>query len=124
MTPVKEIVIALLGNDVIYKLQKDYDETMAKRKREWKKTFIDIEDILSKFYITSDTCQFIQSDNILSIVVTDNFSFENAVELLRSFEEDFKVVEFNYNAEYDKLEEQEPFARYCIEPKKTNLSNS
>ena len=118
MTPVKEIVIALLGNDVIYKLQKDHDETMAKRKREWKKIFIDIEDILSKFYITSDTCQFIQSDNILSIVVTDNFSFENAVELLRSFEEDFKVVEFNYNAESDKLEEQEPFARYCIEPKK------
>lgn len=118
MTPVREIVIALLGNDVIYKTQKDYDAIMANRRREWKKTFIDVEDILAKFYILPDTCQFNKTDNILSIVIPGTFSFDDTVELLRAFEEYFKVSEFGYNADYDKLEEQEPFVRFCLAPKK------
>ena len=120
MKPVKEIVIALLGDDEHYKSQKEYLSTINERKNEQLKTFDDIEQILSLFYITRKNCKvFDKSKETLSIVTTDDISFDTIIELLRNFEENYHVAEFSYHPDYDKDNEQEPFARFCLSKKKT-----
>lgn len=119
MKPVKEIVIALLGDDEHYKSQKEYLSTINERKNQQLKTFDDIEYILSLFYITRESSiVFNKTKEILSIVSNQDISFNTIVELLRSFEEGYHVVEFSYHPDYDKDNNQEPFARFCLSKKK------
>lgn len=120
MKPVKEIVIALLGDDKHYKSQKEYLSTINERKNQWLKTLDEVEQILSLFYITRETCKvFSKSKEVLSIVTNQDITFDTIIELLRSFEEDYNVVEFSYHPDYDIENEQEPFARFCLSKKKT-----
>ena len=120
MKPVKEIVIALLGDDEHYKSQKEYLSTINERKNQWLKTLDEVEQILSLFYITRETCKvFSKSKEVLSIVTNQDISFNTIIELLRSFEENYHVAEFSYHPDYDKENEQEPFARFCLSKKKT-----
>lgn len=120
MKPVKEIVIALLGDDERYKSQKEYLSTINERKNQQLKTLDKIEHVLSLFYITRKSCKvFNKSKDVLSIVTNQDISFDTIIELLRNFEEDYHVVEFSYHPDYDIENEQEPFARFCLSKKKT-----
>ena len=63
MKPVKEIVIALLGDDEHYKSQKEYLSTINERKNQWLKTLDEVEQILSLFYITRETCKVFSKES-------------------------------------------------------------
>ena len=114
MTPVKEILITLYGNDVIYKTEKEQGRILSEKRKEWNSLFAELKMVLALHGYTRKNCQFYQSENQLNITVSSDYSFENAVELLKQLETRYKVIEFAYTSEYDTPNNQKPFIRFYI----------
>lgn len=114
MQSVNEIDLIILGDDVIYGPTPGESTVTPEMRIKWQKIFASAEDILVDLGFDPENSKLERYDAMMTITMEKEMAFEEALLMLKAFEECFKVTEFNYNSEQDEYTEVGPHVTICF----------